>query len=313
MLCFDKLKIVTSTDCIEKFDESKFQSAYKNGKLQYHKYVQTTPCKLLIMINCDKNELVMEFTSKILGIDFINLINEETIGECLLRLERLVEFNVDVEDIIENSEVVKCDVTQDVTCNEDMNTLKRYVNSNLTNYDKWKCEPYRYGFVLRNIAATHRYKKRISVYDKEKELQKATNKDFFNQFDDDCFLQDYFRGKIRIELNINTKIQIRELLGIPDNKLANVLRSKANPILAVLNEALTTAPENACPVCTVKEYHYILTLQDCGNDLGKVEAKLRTLISRNTSITKAMKPYREFYRRMQPDIKTGIDIRSFIS
>lgn len=139
MLCFDKLKIVTSIGHLIDFDKSKFQSSFRNEKLQYYKYSQKIHYELLIMINHEKDELVIEFTSKILGLGFINLINVDTIYECLSSIP-FVEFDDD-EFYLEDCEVLKCDITKDVSLScGDVRQLQRYVNSSLGNYDKWKCE-----------------------------------------------------------------------------------------------------------------------------------------------------------------------------
>jgi len=158
MISFDKLKIMTSTKHIKRFDESKFQKVSLNGKLQYYKYTQKIPYDLLIMINDEKNELVIEFTSKILGLGFIDLINEDTIYECMCAVP-FVEFEDDVEFLLDKFEVLKCDVTQDVCYGNDIKRLEQYVISNLKNNKKWNCENHRNGFVLKNVVSTPKYKK----------------------------------------------------------------------------------------------------------------------------------------------------------
>ena len=76
-----------------------------------------------------------------------------------------------------------------------------------------------------NKAKTPKYKKRLSIYDKTKELDKATNKEFLRMLRDEQGLLDQLKDKTRFELNIVTKEQIRKLLNIQDNKLRSVLHS----------------------------------------------------------------------------------------
>ena len=82
-------------------------------------------------------------------------------------------------------------------------------------------------------------------------------------------LLDYFQGKIRFELNIDSKAQIRLLLGVSDNRLLTVLSSNANPILTVFNEAIRQN-ETTTYHSDLKEYMMALLIKDCHNDLEEV-------------------------------------------
>ena len=313
MISFDRLELLTSTKHIKGFDESKFQTVSMNGKLQYYRYTQKIPY-VKIRIDYEKDELVIEFTSKISEYGFYNLINESTIYECLCSVPCL-EFNGYVEDFIDDLEVLKCDVTKDVTFN-DIRALKRFANSNLKNYEKWKCSNYPNGFILRNTASTQRHQRRLVIYNKGNELKLKRNKAFVDEvdnFDDGSFIEEYFREKVRFEMNIYTKEQIRKYLGIQDCNLMSVLKSDANPILTLLNEILKEPAVNNRVISTMKDYHCELTLKDCDYDLGKVEAKIRNLTSKNTSITKMMKPYRELHQRLQKNnTDPAFDLRKLV-
>ena len=313
MICFDKLKIVTSTKHIKKFDESKFQLSSLDGKIQYYKYTQKTPFDLLIMINYERDELVIEFTSKISTLSFFQLINEDTIYECLYSLAPLLEFEGHIENILDEFKVLKCDVTKDISYH-DVKELKRYVISNLANHNKWICEKWGNGFVLKNLVTTKRCKKRIVVYDKGKELDNKKEKYtplLETIYDDGCIYND-FDGIIRMEMNIGTIHQVKEHLNIPDNKLTSVLSSNANPILTVLNEVLKKSSVNSSIKFTHKERLQNLLLKDCDFDLRKVEAVVRSDYSKNTQIAKIMKPYIELYQRIQNNKDPAFDLRKLI-
>ena len=338
MICFDKLKIITSLARVTYINEGVFQQIYKEGKLQQLKYKKTTPYELLILINYEQNEVAIEFTSKILEGRCTELINEETMYLVFDKIFQLVDF---IDNEYENFEVVKCDVTQDITPQIkvgeytapfnnktyteydyiSMDELKRYANTSLSNFDKWKCRKYKNnGFTIENVVSTPRYKHRIVVYNKGKELKSAKNREFVKMVDEQLHPKDpdsitgYYSDIIRVELNINTKTQIRELLNIQDNKLSSVLNSTANPILTVLNKALVplNTGQTPPPPRPFNEYKMWCTLKDCDFDLAKVEAKMRLGYSRNTQIAKMMKPYRKFYERTQNNENKGIDIRTFI-
>jgi len=207
MQCLDKLKIITSINNIKDIDKNLFQTVIKNETIQYYKYQQKTPSSLLIMIDYIHNELVIEFTSKVLKDNFIHLINKNNIYECLDNINKLGICTLNIDNIINNSEIVKCDPAKDIDF-QDIKALKNYTNSNLVNNSKWKNEPYQNGFAVRKVASTPRCKERTVVYDKEKELQDAKNKSFLDSLSDKEKCLSYYKDKIRIERNINTKVQV---------------------------------------------------------------------------------------------------------
>jgi len=115
---------------------------------------------------------------------------------------------------------------------------------------------------------------------------------------DEQGLLDQLKDKTRFELNIVTKEQIRKLLNIQDNNLRSVLHSGANPILTVFDEAINL---NGTTInhTNKKDYMMELVIKDCDYDLEKVEAKIRSLTPKTTSIKREMQPFRELYGRMQ--------------
>ena len=161
-----------------------------------------------------------------------------------------------------------------------------------------------------NTVKTEKYKKRLSIYDKEKELKKACNREFHLVKDQQGII-DYFKGKIRFELNIDTKAQIRLLPGVMDNRLHSVLSSNANPILTVFDEAVRQNEATAYH-SDLKEYMMALLIRECHNDLEEVEAKVRALTPKTSSIRKRMQPFRDLYANMQKDVITSVDVRSLL-
>ena len=82
MLTFDKLKIVVkSTDFIDNLNHNKFQTIVQDGVVTQYRYQQTTPYILYIEKDLVDNELVIEFTGKILGVQYPELINQTTIRQ----------------------------------------------------------------------------------------------------------------------------------------------------------------------------------------------------------------------------------------
>ena len=69
-------------------------------------------------------------------------------------------------------------------------------------------------------------------------MQRASNRKFMDTLADREKLQDYFKDKVRFELNLNSMEQLRRTLNIPDTSLNSVLDSDANPIWSMLDKAL---------------------------------------------------------------------------
>lgn len=309
MIKFDKIKIVTSTDYIININTERFITVTKYDEVLYYKYHQETPISLLIIVDFEHNELVIEFTGKILFENYPNLICSETIVQCLQNINRLGICKLEVDAILKDAEVVKCDVTKDIKC--DFKSLISTIRQNITNYSKWNAKSYGNGIVVENVVATPRYKKRLAIYDKGNELRKATNINFINSLKNSCEVIDYYKNKIRFELNINTKQQIRQFLNIPNNRLINVLSSKANPILTVIDEAIKYESP-LIKTLTIRDYERELLLKDCDFDLVRVEAKLRSLSSKNTSIKRLMQPYKDLYKRINSINSPTFDVRSLV-
>ena len=307
---FDKMKLITSIDYISGINTSVFLSITKFDEVLYYKYQQDKPYSLLIMVDYSHDELVLEFTGKILLDKYSQLINSETIKDCLNNINRLQICRLDVEAILQDAEVVKCDITKDIET--DINVINSTIRQNLTNYRKWTVKQYNSGIVLENVVSTPRYKKRLAIYNKGKELERVNNINFIDSLNTRNDILSYFKDKVRFELNINTKQQIRQLLNIPNNNIQNVLNATANPILSVIDEAVKYEPQQH-KVQTLRDYEHELLLRDCDFDLVKVEAKIRALSSRNTSITRMMQPYKELYKRLQDNKTSTIDIRALVA
>lgn len=292
MLCLDKLKIVTNINYIDNINTNSFITTYQNNELISYKYKQTTPCSLIIRIDYRHNELIIEFTSKILKDRSVQLINQNNIRKCLDNISKLGLCNLDISAILNDAEVLKCDVTKDINW-ENISDIANYVNTHIKNNRKWVCKPYKSNIVLENVVSTPKYKKRLTIYHKQKELSKCENTNFLNSLADKSAYQEYYKDKIRFELNLTTKEQIRKSLNIANTTLSEVLSSTTNPILNVLDEILDFTKLQAPANLSLRDSERMAFLLTHNNNLQEVERKIRTLVSSNTSINKTMKPYRK--------------------
>lgn len=311
MIQFDKLKIVTNIRYITNINKELFIENKKGNEILYYKYKQKNPYNLIIIVNYFQNELTIEFTSKILKDKFIELINKDNIKECISNINQLNICQLDVDDIINNSAVVKCDITKEIIY-DNINEITEYININRSNCQKWNCKKLNNGLVLENIAVTPRNKKRITIYNKEKEIRKSENIPFLNILSDKNKVFEHFKNKIRFELNINTKIQIRKLLSISNNNLLDVLSSNENPIITIFDEAITSKVNHNKQSTNLREYERELLIKECGYDLSKVELIIRKYTSKNTSIKRIMKPYIELNNKLNNHSYKNINLKELL-
>ena len=89
MIKFDKLKIVSRIENVSNINESEFQSIVKDGIIHELKYSIQSPFSLYIEIDYIENEVVLEFTGKILKDDYPDLIHKDNIRTCLNNINDL--------------------------------------------------------------------------------------------------------------------------------------------------------------------------------------------------------------------------------
>lgn len=280
--------MVSDISNIEIYDENIFEKIYKNDVLKELRYMVDEPYYLYVEVDFEENELVIEFTGKILGKDYPKLISNETIYQCFDVINSNGAFSV-APEMLMNSVVVKCDVTFDIAW-DGISNFTEYVRNNLTNYQKYICRRLKNGnLVIEKNVTTRQYKKRLEIYDKGSEMSLIKNRSFLNYYFDG---DNPFIGMCRFELNLNSKNQIRKSLCVSDCILHNVLASMQNPIVDFLNEILIKH-DDSVEVSDWKSYQMKLVLEDCNYDLQMVEAKLRQYYSKGNNFFKIMKPYRE--------------------
>lgn len=164
----------------------------------------------------------------------------------------------------------------------DMSTEPYYQISAIITINKKRINYYT-GFLAREIGGnliveknvtTKGCQRRLTIYNKELELQRACNRKFLEMVEDCDRLLDYFNDKTRFELNLNSKEQLRKALNILDTSIGSVLNSDANPIWQMLDKALVKVSDAG--VChSLNELKNLLLLKYCNQDLVKVGALLR--------------------------------------
>ena len=280
------LTLVSTLDSIVVIDQSAFTTEYKEREPVRVKMLKKYPFFLRIEITYTKGEVKIEFSGKVLGKRYPELISRNTIRECFQRINDLGFCEIDIEKMMK-AQVMKCDVTKDVPI-RDVPSLNRFLRGHIRNYQSYSCKPHKITGnldIFKNVDGAD-YQRWLTIYDKQKEMNRAQEQRFSEEND----LTGEFDGKCRFELKLTSQQAIRDALQITGTTLAEVLCSECNPIQDFLNDVIqedTTANVQD----TWKTYWQALVLEDCNYDLAQVEAKLRKY--KGGGIAKAMKPFKE--------------------
>ena len=275
MLTFDRLKVISPIPSIHLTDEEAFEKIVKGGELIALLYEQALPFKLRLRLDYRKREVSTEFTGKVLGHDYPRLISQDNIGECFRNIGQLGLCVFDM-DMMLDSVVVSCDVSRDILCS-DIKGLTTYMKSHVSNYAKYDVRLLKNGnLILTNNVTTKDIAKRMTVYDKAKEMRLAKNRVFVQ----DNGIEGDFDRKCRFELNLRSQEMIRKALNIPCTDLNTVLSSTANPIVDFLQESVLASP---CErhFTSMKAYMYSLVIKDCNGDMAQVEDKVRSILPKH--------------------------------
>ena len=288
MLKFDKIKLVTNIDNVKITNNDVFDSVIRDGIVVSQKFHQEIPYLLMIKLDHIANEAVIEFTGKVLKSKYKNLISIDTIRQCFDNINEMGMCLIDIEGVMLDAQVVKCDVTIDVE-DIDIKQVTTYIKSHLSNYQAYQCRKMKNGnLIIEKNVTSKKTMKRITIYDKGKEMARANSR----RFAQECGFTESFDGVCRFEMNLNSKEQIRNALMIEDTGLMSVLTSTACPIYDFMNEVVIDS-RNYMSLSDKKSYITLLILKDNDYDLEKVEAKMRNFHPRGTSITKIMEPFRQ--------------------
>lgn len=290
LITLDKIKIIAPLDSININDHSYFKTEIKDDEIKSYSYTQQSPFMLYIEQDVEERETVIEFTGKILMDEYHRPISRETIKQCFDCINQMGFCNIDFEEVCDEGKICKIDVSKDVAV-EDCHELSEYLRIHLTNNRKYQSRIISGNLIIEKNVITKGLKRRLTIYNKRKELQRAENKDFLSHLNNAESLIEHFSGKARFELNLNSMEAIRKSLNIKDTNLPNVLSSDSNPIWDFVNAAIQE--DDCASVCnSLRERKDLAFLRDCDMDIVKVEAEIRAYASPGSHISQLVRPYR---------------------
>ena len=232
----DKLKIVTNENYIIDIDPNIFTTIIKNGQIVEYRYEQQVPYLLYIEKDIVKQELVIEFSGKILEDKYPLLINKDTIKICLDNINKLAICHINVPEVLQNSVIVKADVSHDICCGSYQQLIST-LKTSVKNHNKYLSRVIHGTFVIEKNVVSRSRKVRMTIYDKAAEMQLKANQEYLDRLSNRDEVAEYYKDKVRFELNLNSMEQIRKHLNIHDTMLYNVLHAEANPIVEFIDKA----------------------------------------------------------------------------
>ena len=233
LITFDRIKIKSNykylLDTKVKFNEMfHSRSGEKTGLFYSSKDDINIPYNLYIAVSYVKQTLTLEFSSKILKENYPDLISRDTIKKCLTNINQLNICNIDVDSILSNGVVTSVDITYDADLILNDNLLDA-LNSQVNNYRRFKWTHYNNeGITFTKDVKSKDCTETITLYNKEKEICTSHNKNFLNSLSQPQQIMDYFKGKTRFEITLDTPKKIMNYLNLTDIKIFSVLNSDTN-------------------------------------------------------------------------------------
>ena len=238
---FDSLVIKFPTE-IGKIKEDRFDNVcsvvpnLNNTEYKSTIFKRTETPWLKITANLKTTKI--EFSSKVLGDDYPELISLNTIEKTAESLQKFID--VKLEDLLKHATVSSCDVTQNLLVKH---LLPQYIYAlSCVTHPDFQVTRYRLkSVVFTTLGAT--LKERVTWYNKSADLRKVQNAEFLKSVNSNRMFE-RFRGVLRVERNLSKSILVHRALAVPPPRyLKDVLSSRKKPILSLFRRITS----NSCP------------------------------------------------------------------
>ena len=305
LITFDRIKIKSNykylLDTKVKFNEMfHSRSGEKTGLFYSSKDDINIPYNLYIAVSYVKQTLTLEFSSKILKENYPDLISRDTIKKCLTNINQLNICNIDVDSILSNGVVTSVDITYDADLILNDNLLDA-LNSQVNNYRRIKWTHYNNeGITFTKDVKSKDCTETITLYNKEKEICTSHNKNFLNSLSQPQQIMDYFKGKTRFEITLDTPKKIMNYLNLTDTRIFSVLNSDTNPILILFDKIFNNSVTNISNATfdNYEEWSMKIILDSYNGDLKRLEQDVRNKFSSRSGATKRMKKFEAVHHAM---------------
>ena len=269
----------------------------EQGRYFNSKHYSSIPYNLYIATNNYHQSLEIEFSSKVLKERYPELINRDTIRQCLSNINNLDICTLDVDGIINHGWVIGADITADV----DLMLTDRVLNAlnqNVGNYRRFQWTHYD-GKGITFTKNTIYDKEEIKVYNKYKELLSHSRK-FIDSLENRNDIMDYFYGKTRFEITLKGEKQIRERLGVGTgikdffNAIDSAVREQFDRVFNASIPILDTTQCNG-----YEEWAMAHLLDSYNGDLRQIEQSLRqeSVYNSRNGLSERMKKFQSVKAR----------------
>ena len=296
-------ELIIPLSAINGIDEKKFSVKSKEEKKITYTYVQKQPFYYRLNINLEQELAYLKFTGKSLLNSYPDLINIDNFHECIKNINDFKVCSLDADIILKDSIVRKCDVTTDLIVEKPVKELRNGIS--LSNYRKYCLTDYRpTQFAITNTVITNHCKTRMVIYGKGEEMHSRLNKPFLQSITNADYQLKYFENKIRFEVNLKSQDRVNLFFNTKSPSLEFVLDSDIDPIETFINK--TIEPSDALNRVKIhsnnmKELEKTTVLCLCNLDLDKVERLMRSMYGDKTHISRAMKPYKEIFQKVNSE------------
>ena len=269
----------------------------EQGRYFNSKHYSSIPYNLYIATNNYHQSLEIEFSSKVLKERYPELINRDTIRQCLSNINNLDICTLDVDGIINHGWVIGADITADVDLMLTDSVLNA-LNQNVGNYRRFQWTHYD-GKGITFTKNTIYDKEEIKVYNKYKELLSHSRK-FIDSLENRNDIMDYFFGKTRFEITLKGEKQIRERLGVSTgikdffNAIDSAVREQFDRVFNASIPILDTTQCNG-----YEEWAMAHLLDSYNGDLRQIEQSLRqeSVYNSRNGLSERMKKFQSVKAR----------------
>lgn len=314
-ITFDRLRLSLPASAVKIRQQNVFQSTVSGtGELLRSKYVQTTPFYYSIEVDEQKHTTIVEFNGKVLLDRYPELINSMNITACFENINQCGVCDISIDEAIISATVQQCDVTRDVSSESSIKDI--LLKLTFKNNNKWSVRDKTSNrFTIESTCTTKRRKSRMVVYDKALEMTRKDNEAFLQTVSNPEEQIQYFTGKIRYELNLNSIDRIRKYFGVRDTKLLELLNSISDPIHNFLVESVVDQDyinQTANLAGNLRTLEHILLIAGCDYDMRKLEMLVRDLYGPSRSVSRAMKSYQKIYATLVNQIPEPLQAASLL-
>lgn len=235
--------------------------------------------------------------------DYHKLITRTTFRQCLENINKLGICNINVDRIVSDCYFSKVHITNDIdyTLTDDKLSL---LNSCVGNYRRFKWEHYKgEGIRYTKDVKSKECKETIVIYDKEKEIQSSKNKQFLDLLDNPDTVIDYFSGKTRFEMELDSPKKICKFLNIGTTHINYIFGSEVIPLLVQFDKIFGEGEiENKYSVTNYEDYAMRTIIEKHNGDLKKIEQEIKDLniysFKSRTGLSERMKKIKQLHSEM---------------